>query len=247
MISVLALVSCVTTEAKLFTKNVSKERELDARVQIASAYLQDDQAEVAMRHLKLAMDINPESPKVHEVLALTLEKMGDDEKSVEKHFRKMLQYDDSYTRGRANYGSYLIRKGNYEAAYKEFERVVQDIYYPNRTTAYQQLGLCALKLNKYSEAVKAFERAIAIDNNYAPALYDLTVFYFERGEYPLSHEYFLKLRKANKKSSPQELLLGIKLSRIFKDKDEEASYVMALKNLYPRSQEYLEYLNSEQK
>ena len=65
-----------------------------------------------------------------------------------------------------------------------------------------------------------------------------------RKKYPAAQQYLQKYRAQVKTSSAEALLLGIKLARVFEDKDEEASYVLTLKNLYPRSDEYLEYLKS---
>ncbi len=237
----LILVACVTTEPKLFSKKVSKEKELQSRLQIASSYLQDNQPEAAMRHLKLAMELKSDSAPLHEILALTLEKMGDDEQ-VESHFKKMLRYDSSYSRGRANYGSYLIRQGNYKEAYKQFTVVTQDIYYTNRPVAYQQLAKCAQQLGKDDEIVSFYQKALAIDEGFVPALYELAEYSFSQGNYPLASKYFEQYRSKTTKSSARALLLGIKISRVFKDGNAEASYALALANLYPKSQEYLDYM-----
>jgi type IV pilus assembly protein PilF len=50
---------------------------------------------------------------------------------------------------------------------------------------------------------------------------------------------YLEIAAASSKS----LWLGIRIERIFGNKDKEASYALALKNLHPYSQEYLEYKN----
>lgn len=239
---IIMLASCVTTQGKLFAHKVSKEKELKSRLTLAVEYLSADEPEAAMRHLKLAMEIDPKSAPVHEVLALTLEKMGDDDQ-VEKHFKKMVRYDSSYTRGRANYGSYLIRQKDYKSAYKEFTVVTQDVYYAHRPVAYQQLAICAEKLDKKDEVITYYKKALAIDSSYYPALFQLAKYSFEQGDYADSQKYLDAYRAKTNKSSARSLLLGVKLSRIFEDKDNEASYALALKNLYPKSEEYLEYLS----
>lgn len=215
---------------------------MQSRLQVASQYLQEGQPEAAMRHLKMAEDIDPDSPQLYEILALTLERMGDEDK-VEKNFRKMLRLDGAYSRGRANYGAYLIRQGKFEEAYDQFTFVTQDVYYQNRTMAYQQLAYCAQQLGKNDEVIVAYQKALALDKMFSPALLGLAQFNFAQKKYPLSHEYFERYRESVKQSSPQALLLGIRLARVFRSKDEETSYAMALKNLYPKSQEYLDYLD----
>lgn len=236
------LLSCVTTKPVLFEKNVSKKKELDSRLLVASSYLQDEQPEAAMRHLKIAMDLDPDSPEVHEILALTLEKMGD-EHMVETEFKKMIRLDGAYTRGRANYGSYLMRQGRFDDAYKQYDIVAKDVYYQNRVVSFQQLAICAENIGKDKEAIRAYKKAIAIDKKFFPAMEALAYYYFEEKNYPLSSQYLQAYRSLAKPTSAKSLLLGIKISRVFKDKNEEASYVLALKNLYPHSNEYLEFVN----
>ncbi len=243
LILVISLSACVTTKGKLFPSKVSKEKAIESQVRIAITFLQDDEAEKAIYHLKEAIDLDPKSPRVHEVLALALEKTGDIEKA-DKHFKKMVRYDKSYTRGRANYGSYLIRRGDYLAAYREFKVVAEDIYYPNRAVVYQQLAICAEKLGKFEEVGPTYQKAVALDGNYTPALLELSYFKFNNKEYAEAQHYLDRYRSKVEKSSARALLLGIKLARIFEDKSSEASYTLALKNLYPKSKEYLEYIKT---
>jgi len=236
------LCSCVTTEPVLFEKNVSKRKELQSRLQVASSYLQDGQPESAMRHIKIAMELDPDSAEVHEVLALTLEKMGDDH-MVETEFKKMLRLDGAYTRGRANYGAYLMRHERYEDAYKQFTIAAEDVYYQNRAVGFYQLSMAADKLGKRDEAIVANKKSLSIDANFFPSMELLANYYYQEKNYSASTQYLQKYRTLAKPASASSLLLGVKLSRVFKDKNEEASFALALKNLYPRSAEYLEYLN----
>lgn len=239
----LSLTACVTTEEKVFKKNISAEKELESRVQVAISYLQNNNPEQAIAQLKRALDINPKSARVHEVLGLALESTGELERA-EYHFEKMLRYDGEYTRGRANYAAYLMRRGDFPKAYKELKVVTNDIYYQNRAIAFQQLAICAEKLQKYEEVEPAYQRAVALDNNFTPALIELAIIKFNNKDYPEAHKYFDQYREKVSQSSARALLLGVKLARIFEDKSAEASYALALKNLYPKSAEYLEYIQN---
>ena len=240
---IFSLSACVTTKGKPFPAKMSKEKAIESQVRIAITFLQDGKAERAIYHLKEAVDLDPKSPRVHEVLGLALEKTGEIEKA-DKHFKKMVHYGKSYTRGRSNYGSYLMRRGDFKQAYREFTIVVDDIYYPNRAIVYQQLAVCAQKLGKIEEVGPAYQKAVALDANYAPALLELSYFKFNNKDYPSAQYYLDQYRSKVEKSSARALLLGIKLARIFEDKGGEASYTLGLKNLYPKSKEYLEYIKT---
>ncbi len=235
------LSGCVTTEQKPFEQNISQEKEIKARVKIGINLLKKGEAELAIVQLKKALDIKPDAPRVYEILAVAFEQVG--EISVaSQHYKKMLSYDQSYTRGRSNYASFLIREKNYKAAYKQLEMIVSDIYYPSRAGAFQQLGYCAQMLNKKDEVEYFYERALKINGNLSQAVLELALIQYDNKAYAKSQIYLDRYRKQVKPASAAALLLGVKLSVIFEDKSDEASYALVLKNLYPRSEEYLEYI-----
>ena len=102
---------------------------------------------------------------------------------------------------------------------------------------------CLLELGKYSE-LNALADALVADESRAdanPRIYYLVAnSSFEEKDYSAAKRY-LDQYLAIAKSSPKSLWLGIRIERIFNNKDKEASYILALKNLYPYSKEYLEY------
>ena len=92
-----------------------------------------------------------------------------------------------------------------------------------------------------------YQKAVALDSNYTPAILELSQIKFDNKDYPSAQDYLVDYRSKVEKSSAKALLLGSKLSRIYEDADGEGSYVMALKNLYPTSKEYLEYIQTIRK
>lgn len=238
---VLAACSSAPEVKPLYNSKVSKEKEVEARVQIALLYLEEDRNTDAISELERAMKIDPKSARVNEILAISLERVGELAKA-EKHFKQMLRFDAKYSRGRANYGYFLMRQNNFSAAYKQLNVAADDIYFRDRARAYQQMGVCAEQMGREEDMLKNYQKAISIDKNFAAPLLDLAKVEFEKANYPQAQRYFENYRSKEKQSSAEALLLGIRLARIFEDKSAEASYAMALKNLYPRSQEYLDYL-----
>ena len=237
----LFLVACVTTEETLFAKSANSDKEVEARVQIALTYLQDGKPDMALSHLKTALDVDPKSARVNEVTALCLEQTGEFD-LADKHFKKMLKYKPEYSRGRSNYASYLMRRERYEDAYDQFQVVVDDIYFKGRAIAFKQLGYCAAKLGKIDEVEPAYQRAVGLDRTMYMAKLELAEIKYDNGEYADAQLYLGGYRKQVQTASARALLLGIKLARVFEDKGDEASFALALKNLYPRSAEYLEYI-----
>lgn len=243
LLSIFALTGCVTTEQKAFDQNVSQEKELSTRVKIAIGLLKKGEAELALVQLKKALNIKPDAPRVYEIMAVAFEQV-DENKEAKRHYKKMLSYGPEYTRGRANYAGFLIRRQEYKEAYRQLEKVVADIYYPSRARAFQQLGFCAKKLGKHDEIAHFYKRALKLDGNLTEILLALAEIRFEKGDYAESQAYLDAYREKVKPASAKALFLGIKLAVVFEDKGDEASYALALKNLYPRSKEYLEYIKT---
>ena len=68
--------------------------------------------------------------------------------------------------------------------------------------------------------------------------------YYQLGEYSKAQEFYDAYRKQLKSQTPASLWLGIRLADKFGDHNAQASYALVLKNLYPRSEEYLEYMSA---
>jgi type IV pilus assembly protein PilF len=237
----LSLVACVTTKTSTFTKNISLEKEVEARVQVGLSYLQQGNPEMAIYHMREVVEKQPDSPRVHEVLALALWETGENDRA-DKHFLKMVKYDPGYSRGRLNYATFLVSQNKYKASKKALLVVTDDIYFPNRGKAFYMLASVHKMLGENDEMVAAYERSIRLDRRNLPALIELSEYRYQEGQFAQSYTLHKQYRESVRQSSAKALLLGIKLAIKFDDKGEEASFALALKNLYPRSNEYLEYL-----
>jgi len=74
----------------------------------------------------------------------------------------------------------------------------------------------------------------------AQSALELAEIAFTARDYSKANKYLEQFSKSAR-HEPRSLWLGVRIERIFGNKDKEASYALALKNLYPYSQEYLDY------
>ena len=83
----------------------------------------------------------------------------------------------------------------------------------------------------------------AQDNNASNAqvLLSMAEVTYRQNKYPESQRFYDAFREQGVRPSAASLWLGIRLAQIFDDRDAYASNVLALKNLYPKSEEYLLY------
>ena len=242
-----ALVGCITV--KEGGGSVDKQKLIDNYVQLGMAYLQQDSRDAARRNFEKALAVNSKSASANNGMAL-LYQLNAEFSLAEKYYLKAISADDGYTQAKNNYGIFLLGQARYQEAYDIFKDVVQDLSYTHREHALAQFGRAALKLGKRERAKSLFHHSLNINNKVLISNIELAEIYFDEEDYAKSKHYLDQYLLFADRQSPQSLWLGIRIERIFGNKDKEASYGLALRNLHPYSNEYLEYratLDNERK
>jgi len=242
-VAALLLAGCVSTTERVFTEEASPQKALERRVGLARQYIGEGNWDSAKRNLELAAEIDPRNPEVHEAFALVYQSTGEYE-LAEEHFKRALRLDSGFSRCRNNYAAFLFSQERYEEAERELERVVKDTLYSARPRAFVNLGLCRQKLFDPQGAEEAFVRALSMDRTNRIALLEVATIRFDAGDYLAAEEYYATYRSVARQQSARGLWLGVRLARATGDADAEASYVLALSNLYPDSAEYQAYRRS---
>lgn len=236
------IAGCVTTETGVFTEKKDPKKALEYSVQAARSYVQQRNWDAAKRHLKTALELDPNNADVHETMAQVFWNTGEYE-LADEHFRRAVSLDGSQARLRNNYAAFLYQRERYADAERQLEKVVEDVLYEKRPAAYVNLGLARIKLKEYDSARNALERGLLMDRGNQQAVFALAEVYFQLGDFAKAQNYYENYRKQVQRQSPGSLWLGIRLADKFNDRNALASYALALKNLYPRSAEYLEYVS----
>lgn len=238
----ISLVSaCVTTKKGGFDKAESVDEAVTVRVAAAKQYLRERDFESARRHLKFALELDNKSPDVHDALALTFHASGELE-LAEKHYQRAVDYGDGRSRYRINYANYLFGQNAFKQAEKQLLAIADDSLYEKREAALVLLGLTQQQLLQQAKAMQSFERALVLNPNNRRVLRELSIMNYDAREYAAAWRYFQQYRNVTARPSAEMLLLGIQLARELDEGDAEASYELALKNLYPESREYQSYL-----
>ena len=119
--------------------------------------------------------------------------------------------------------------------------VVTDTLYESRPQAFINLGLCRRRLGDDDGARVAFTRALAMNRTSTISMLELAHIEFDAGNWREAERQMEYYKRFARRQSPRALWLGIRLSRELQDGDAEASYALALRNLYPESQEFQAY------
>ena len=228
LISLLVLLSmsgCVTTERGGIGFEVEKSQALKDTVQLAFSYIRVGNWSAAKRHLKTA---------------LAFQNTGEVELAEENYLRS-IKLEPSVSRVRNNYAAFLGQQNRYAEAVVQLQQVVADTLYNNRPSAFVSLGQSHLQLQQLEAAREAFRRAFLMNRNNIPVTFYLAEVNYKLDNLGLAQQYYDSYRAAVKQQPARALWLGIRLAEEFSNNDALASYGMVLKNLYPNSQEYLDY------
>lgn len=236
----LGLGGCVTTKSGGFASKADREQALQTSLQLARSYISRGNWDEAKRHLQYAESVSPNNPETLEALALVFQNTGELE-TAEEYYLRSIREAPKVMRTRNNYAAFLYEQGRYKEAAEQLEVVTQDLLYEQRDEAFVNLGRCYLKLDQLEGAENAFRRALLMDRSNQQVLLSLAEVFFRQQQFADAQRFFDAYQKQQPTPSAAALWLGIRLADIFDDEDAHASFALALKNLFPKSEEYLLY------
>lgn len=238
------LSACVTTQTGGAGDKADAKKARETSLQLAMTYISRGNWAQAKHHLQYVESVDKNNPQTFEALALVFQNTGELE-TAERYYKKSVKLAPESMRTRNNYATFLYERGRFDEAAAQLEVVAGDLLYENRVEAFINLGRCYLKLGQLPKAEAAFRRSYLMEREEPAVLMSLAEVYFLMERYAESQRYFDAFTKNSKKRSAGALWLGIRLAEKFGDSDTQASYVLALKNLYPKSEEYLLYRQSQ--
>lgn len=236
---VAVLSSCVTKVTGSGIRPIDLDKALELHIKLAQGYVDKGNRESARHHLRKAFDIDKKSAEATAVQAMLYQLEGEP-KLAEESFKKAIKGKKNFTLARNNYGVYLYKYKRYEEALNQFELAAADLDFDGRAEALVNVGRASLQLGHTERATSAFEHAAVIDRNLSEAFIELADLNFQKQDYTSAKKHLDRYMSFGQ-LSPRSILLGIRLERIFGNKDKEASFLLLLKNRYPYSKEYLEY------
>ncbi len=137
----------------------------------------------ALKSLLEAERLDPANPVIQNNLGLTYF-MREHYDLSEKHFKKALQLEPKFSEARNNLARVLIEEAKYPAAEAELKIVLDDLTYSGFAKAYSNLGLSKFNQNQFSEAAKAFTKALDVDREDCTANTYYGRSLFEMKDYP---------------------------------------------------------------
>ena len=238
------LTGCVTTgDVNPMRTDKGRDAARDAYIQLGIGYLQQGNTGRAKSPLKKALELDSSNADAHAALALVFQQEMESE-LADEHFRKAISQRRDDARLLNNYGSFLFEQKRYQEAMERYTQAAQDNLYPERSRVFENLGLTALQLQQREQAKAYFERSLRLNSRQPRALMEMALLSFEDKQFVPARSYYesyLTLAPHDARS----LLLGVRLAKVFEDRDNAASLGLQLKRLYPGTPEYQQYLSEQ--
>ena len=231
----LVLGGCVTEVTGSTIEEASETARVKAQIDLARGYLAENSYQRARRPLDKALEIDSRSVEAH-VLKAIIHQQEEEIELAEKHYKLALRYDSNDAQALNNYGGFLFAQGRVEDALVPLRKSVEDTAYSARAQAFVNLGLVEASLDNVDAAREAFERSVMLNSQQSRPHLELADIYYTDGNVMRAANHYGQFRTAAQQT-PRSLCLGIKIATALELADEQSSLRLALKNLYPGSDE----------
>lgn len=215
-----------------------KDNVVILNTQLAAAYLQRQQLDVALYNISKALALAPDDSQANNVMALLRWRLKQND-AADKHFRQALKSQPDNSEARNNYGAFLCERGEVDKAVKQFELALADPLYATPAQANLNAGLCLMKKPAPVAAESYFREVLKLDPTHTEALYQMAKISYDSGE-TYSARGFIQRFFGVAADTPESLLLAVRIEGKLHAKDAEASYALRLRGKFPDSPEVQE-------
>lgn len=218
------------------------EKASKINVQLGIGYYHQNNLELANEKLLKALAQDPKSSQAHYAYAVLQNRFLDKEKT-EFHFRKAIELDPKNSEALSNFGAYLCNDGKFEESEKLFLQAVDNPLYKSPEVAYTNAAVCLLKQEPPPmKRIKTYlQRALAVKNNFTPALINIAEITFEEKNYELTTLYLDRFHLVNPPTA-RSLWLDIRNELAKGNNQRVVDLAEKLKQDFPESTQYQSWL-----
>lgn len=214
--------------------SASKAREAaQIHTQLGEAYMQRGDLKGALAKLEMALQYDDDYVPAHTVLAVLYERIGEYAKA-EHQYRRVLQLEPKSGTANNNLGAFLCRTGKAEQSLPYFAAAVKDPFYQTPYAAYTNAALCLVKLDRLADARQQLKDALAINPQFADALYQMARVEYLSGDAFRASAYLQRLESVGT-PGPQTLKLGYEIETRLGDAQGARAYREKLLSQFPDS------------
>lgn len=239
--AVVALTGCVSERSYVGTDKPVSERTFDnieaarTRISLGLNYLRRGDTSQAKYNLERARSFAPNSAEVHSALAYYYQSVGEN-KQAEEYFRTAISKDANYADAYNNYGAFLCQLARYDEAEQLLLKAISRPGYIRVAESYENLALCQLQQNKFSQATSYLENSISHNSTRISSLTTAAGVAYAMGDNRLAKNHLDRIQRLGRVSS-RTVLLSYLIAEKNGDKETMRNAEQLLLTLYTDSAE----------
>lgn len=165
------------------------EKKADIFYQSGTQNLVSKKYTEALNDFLEALKLDPKNSEIHNNLGMTYFFKNELNLAM-MHLKKSIELDPKNMDPVNNLASLYFTKGNYPEAKINYEKILKDLTYQNQFRTYYNLGLIEFVQKNRPKARELFNKAIADNENYCPAYFQLGSLDFEEQNYQSAYDNF---------------------------------------------------------
>lgn len=221
------------------------ERAAGIYADLGLGYLQQEKLDLALDKLQRALEMQSDHPAANHYIAEVYNRMGETEKA-DHYFKKAVELNEQNPMVLNNYGAFLCNQRKFEAAESYFLRAAKTPRYRTPELVYENIGLCAHRINNNAKAEEYFRKALQMRADLPKSLLQMAALSYESKQNLQARAFLQRFHSVNAQT-PYSLALGIKIEQAQGDMRAVAGYRDALQKQYPHLTEEQALLSSEEK
>ena len=198
-------------------------------------YMRLQKNDVALGHLKKALELDYNYADAHSVIAILYERVGVDDKA-QQHYQTAINIKPNSSYIHNNYGQFLCNRNQWQEADAHFLKALKNPVYRTPEIPYTNAGMCALRSKNINKAEKYLRTALQKNPKFSLALYQMANLSYKQKHYMQARAYLQRYIQLSK-HTPQTLWLGIRIERILNNRNTEAEYILLLRKNFPDASE----------
>jgi type IV pilus assembly protein PilF len=211
---IVMLTACQTTSNTSYS-DTKKAKMAKANAQKGMAFLERNNLPQAKKKLTLAIEQGPNMPEPWYSMGYYLESTGK-KNEANLYYVKAINIAPKDAVAQNIYGTYLCRQGRYQESLQHFMVAVHANRYSEKADAYENAGLCALKIPNQAIAERYFAEAVKYDPAKSASLYRLAEINFKNHRYAESKNYLQKFLTVSAPTARSDKL-SKRLSEVMND------------------------------
>ena len=178
--------------------------------QISLEFILNQNIDVAQGEAEEALRLDPKGVEANHAMARVYQALNNTEQVI-VHYRTALRTDPTAVVVLNDYGQFLCDQGNADEAMDNYNRAGRQLMNPLRMVSYTRAAACSIRHNKYNVAQKYLLKALELNVNSLPVLFNLARVSYIKQDFTSANDYLGRYFKIAQIPSAQAIALAQKL------------------------------------